>query len=128
MIASFIKIKMTELKGRGVFADCDIEADSLIEESPVIVLNSEERALVEKTNLNNYIFEWGEDNSQCVVALGYIEIYNHSYRSNCEYEMDFEKQVMRIKSVRKISAGEELTVNYNGDWNDETEVWFEVKE
>ena len=31
-----------------------------------------------------------------------------------------------IKTVRDIEKGEELTINYNGDWNDEKKVWFET--
>jgi hypothetical protein len=26
-----------------------------------------------------------------------------------------------------IEAGEELFVNYNGDWDDDKKVWFDVK-
>jgi hypothetical protein len=42
------------------------------------------------------------------MALGYVPIYNHSYRSNCEYEMDFDADAITIRSVRFISEGEEL--------------------
>lgn len=41
--------------------------------------------------------------------------------------MDYEAQTMMIKAVRDIEAGEEITINYNGDWNDEKKVWFDVK-
>ena len=61
------------------------------------------------------------------MALGYLAIYNHSYESNCEYEMDFELAEIRITSVKPIKAGEELFVNYNGDWNDSKPVWFDAK-
>ena len=61
------------------------------------------------------------------MALGLIPIYNHSYTSNCEYFMDFEEDTIMVKTVRDILRGEELTINYNGDWNDETKIWFEVE-
>jgi SET domain-containing protein len=61
------------------------------------------------------------------MGLGYIAVYNHSYESNCEYEMDFEKDVIRIKTIRKIEAGEELFINYNGDWNNSKKIWFDAK-
>jgi SET domain-containing protein len=41
--------------------------------------------------------------------------------------MNYTDKTISIKTVRDISAGEELTINYNGDWNDEKPVWFEVK-
>jgi len=40
--------------------------------------------------------------------------------------MDFEHEVINIKAVRYIKEGEELFINYNGDWNDKKPVWFEA--
>ena len=37
-----------------------------------------------------------------------------------------EKGMIEIKTMRKIEKGEELTINYNGNWNDDKKVWFEV--
>ncbi len=48
-------------------------------------------------------------------------------KSNCEYEMDFDNELISIKTVRFIKEGEELFINYNGDWNDGKTVWFETK-
>lgn len=59
------------------------------------------------------------------MALGYVPVYNHSYRSNCEYFMDYDDETITIKTVRVVRHGEELTINYNGDWNDSKKVWFE---
>jgi uncharacterized protein len=111
--------------GRGVFTSEDIAKGAVIEVSPVIVMTGEERKLLDQTLLHDYIFEWGEDRRRCCMALGYVPLYNHSYKSNCEYEMDFETQVITIKAVRFIKAGEEVFINYNGDWNDPTPVWFD---
>ena len=61
------------------------------------------------------------------MALGYVPIYNHAYDSNCEYEMDFEDQLIRVKTVKQVEKDEELFINYNGDWNDNTPVWFEAR-
>jgi hypothetical protein len=41
--------------------------------------------------------------------------------------MDFKNEIITIKTVRKIKRGEELFINYNGDWNKETTVWFNAK-
>jgi SET domain-containing protein len=60
------------------------------------------------------------------MALGYVPIYNHSYKSNCEYEMDYDNELISIKTVRPIKKGEELYINYNGEWNDEKKLWFEA--
>ena len=113
--------------GRGVFTSENIEEGKLIESSPVIVMSMEERKLLDQTLLHDYIFEWGEKKDQCCMALGHVAVYNHSYHSNCEYEMDYEKQIVNIRTVRFIEACEELFINYNGDWNDPKPVWFEIK-
>ena len=97
----------------------------VIEIAPVIVMSGEERKLLDQTLLHDYIFEWGTERDRCIMALGYIPLYNHSYQSNCEYEMDFEREIITIKTVRTIAAGEELFINYNGDWDNESPVWFE---
>ena len=83
--------------------------------------------MLDQTRLYDYIFEWGADSKQCCMALGYVPLYNHSYKSNCEYEMDFENEIIKIRSVRTIEAGEELCINYNGDWNDSKSLWFQAK-
>ncbi len=100
--------------GRGVFTSEDIDAGTIVEIAPVIVMSKEERMLLDKTLLHDYIFEWGGEKEQCCMALGYVPVYNHSYKSNCEYEMDFETELIQIKTIRLIKAGEELFINYNG--------------
>lgn len=121
----FLLIKETAKKGRGVFTTEAIEAETIIEISPVVVMEAKDRVHLDKTLLHDYIFEWGPQKTECCMALGLIPIYNHSYASNCEYYMDFEENMMMVKTVRNIEPGEELTINYNGDWNDERKVWFE---
>ncbi len=128
MINQNLYIDFTEKKGKGVFTKKAINKDEIIEVSPVIVMNGSDRILLDKTLLHDYIFEWGENQDQCCMALGFIPIYNHSYASNCEYFMDFDDESIFIKTIRQIEAGEELTINYNGDWNNAEKVWFEANE
>ena len=113
--------------GRGVFTSENLAKDTIIEIAPVIVLSRDDRKLLDQTLLHDYIFEWGEKKNQCCMALGYVPIYNHAYKSNCEYEMDFDEEIIKIKTIRHIKAGEELFINYNGDWNDAKKVWFDVR-
>lgn len=120
-------IAPTRSMGKGVFTKEDIEAGTIVETAPVIVMSAKERELLDKTLLHDYIFEWGSLRQQCCMALGYVPMYNHSYTSNCEYEMDFDSETISIKTVRLIKAGEELFINYNGDWNDGKKVWFDAK-
>jgi SET domain-containing protein len=126
MILPFLFISDTEKTGRGVFTSEDIQPGTLVELSPVIVMSGEERKLLDQTLMHDYIFEWGGDKEQCCMALGYVPVYNHSYKSNCEYEMDFVNNNISIKAVHFIKAGEELFINYNGNWNDTKPVWFDA--
>lgn len=126
-MAPFLFLGKSGQKGRGVFTSADIPKNTVIEVSPVIVMSREDRLLLDQTLLHDYIFEWGDDQAQCCMALGYVPLYNHSYQSNCEYEMDYEDQIISIKTMRFIKAEEELFINYNGDWNNKKPVWFEMK-
>jgi len=124
-ISEHIYVAKSKDKGRGVFARSFLKPNMVIEISPVIVMSAKDRVLIDQTLLHDYIFEWGEKRQECCMALGYIPLYNHSYKSNCEYEMNFRKQTITIKTVIAIAAGEELYINYNGDWDNESRVWFD---
>ena len=127
MLKPYLYLDKTSYAGRGVFTKEKISADIIIEISPVIVMDNDDRINLDKTKLHDYIFEWGKEKDKCAMALGLIPIYNHSYKSNCEYFMDFEDSSIMVKTVRVIEYGEVLTINYNGDWNDGKKVWFDVK-
>jgi SET domain-containing protein len=121
-----VHIAVTKTMGRGVFTTEPITQGTLIELAPVIVMSGEERDHLNKTLLFNYIFDWDKRRDQCAVALGFVSIYNHSYKANCQYGMYYKKQSISIIAVRDIAAGEELFINYNGTWDDEKKVWFDA--
>jgi uncharacterized protein len=122
-----IHVAGTKKMGRGVYTRNSIPEGEIVEVAPVIVMNAQDRIHLDKTLLHDYIFEWGEERNQCCMALGLVPIYNHSYKANCEYDMYFNKETITVKAIRDIKAGEELYINYNGDWNNEKKVWFETK-
>lgn len=113
--------------GNGVFTSAFIRKNTVVEVSPVIVMSHEERQLLDKTLLHDYIFEWGNRSKKCCMATGYVPLYNHSYNSNCEYEMEFDKDIISVIAVKDIAAGEELFINYNGTYNNAKPVWFDAK-
>jgi len=127
MILPILYIMETAHRGRGVFTTESIPAVTTIEIAPVIVLNQTERALVDTTLLHDYIFEWGINEQEAAVALGYVSIYNHSADANCKYDMDFEHKTIQIQTIRAIAVDEELCINYNGDGVTDKPVWFEAK-
>lgn len=125
--AEAIYVKKSSGKGRGVFSKAALKKNTLIEIAPVIVMSNKDRQFLDQTLLHDYIFEWGIGQQECCMALGFIPLYNHSYESNCEYEMNFVKEIISIKTVRAIRAGEELLINYNGEWNNKKPLWFNAE-
>ena len=119
-------IDESEGRGRGVFTKNNLDPMTTIEISSVLALTPEARELLEQTELYNYIFEWGVDKKQCCVAWGYISIYNHSFEPNCDYFMSYEDSTITIKTIKTIKAGEELTINYNGEIDNKNKLWFDV--
>lgn len=126
MILPILFIAESAEKGRGVFTAEKIPAGTTIEISPVIVLSIKDRKSIEETLLYHYIFEWGTNEKQGALGMGYISMYNHNYHANCVYEMDYEANVMSIKTVKPVKAGEELYINYNALPDDETPLWFDA--
>lgn len=129
MIHSGLRFIEIEGKGRGMVCQEDLYPGDTIEVSPVVVMGIKEQEHLDQTRMHDYIFLWGDDeNPQCCVALGYVSMYNHSYSSNCDYLMHYDQDLIEIKVVQHVPAGTELTINYNGEPNDETRIWFDVKE
>lgn len=127
MLLPCLYIAPTKKMGRGVFTSRALKAHTVIEVSPVIVMSEKERALLDQTRLHDYIFEWGEDTSHCCMALGYVSVYNHSFQSNCEYEMEYAEGWIRVVTVKPVQKGEELFINYNGSHNNTKPLWFEAE-
>ena len=114
-------------KGRGIYTGKAIYEGDVIEICPVIVIPNKEVELIHQTILHDYYFVWGEDQKGCAITLGYGSLYNHSYSANTEFFLDYDNQTIDFICVKDIAPGEEITVNYNGDANDEKPVWFDEK-
>jgi SET domain-containing protein len=118
-----IEVRRIKGKGRGVFARRLIRKGEVIERVPMLVLPAGE---TEDTSvLSNYCFAWGRNT--IALALGYGSIYNHSYRPNARYD-DVGPQTKLFTALKDIHAGQEITVNYNGEPGSRKAVWFEVLE
>lgn len=120
-----VEVKNTARKGRGVFARQFIPAGTEVERVPVLVVPFDEIPVEDGFTLPNYIYEWGK--GTVGIALGFGSIYNHSFNPNARYD-DVGRMTKVFTSLRDIRAGEEITINYNGDENDRTPVSFSVVE
>jgi uncharacterized protein len=116
-------------KGRGVFAQCDFAAGTVVEECPVILLTMPFEQL--PPQVQKVVFNWGvlaKTDACTALALGYGSVYNHDNPANMRYVANPECSMLSFIAVRDIRAGEELTINYNaigGDatWHDDN--WFD---
>jgi SET domain-containing protein len=124
--SDLIEVKRVKGKGRGVFARRAIPEGAVIERVPVLVLPMDDvKDTSAWTGLAGYCFLWGD--GTVALALGYGSLYNHSYRPNARYD-DVPRQSKIFRALRDIAAGEEITVNYNGDPADRSPLDFEVIE
>lgn len=121
----YIYIDESPNKGRGVFAAKAFRKGEVIETAPVIVLSNDSMGLLDYTELYNYYFLWGNDQSQCAIALGFGSIYNHSYQPNARYNTYYREQIIEFVCIENIAPGEEIVVNYNGEPDDQSLVWFD---
>ena len=117
----------SDIHDRGMFTYQAIEAGNAIEVCPVVVFSKKERGVIHNTILHGYYFTWGEDDQSGAIALGYGSMYNHSFQPNARFLVDFEMETISIRSIKDIAAGEEITINYNGDPEDQTPLWFSKK-
>lgn len=119
-------MKETEKYGRGLFATRDITKGELIEVSPVIISPKKEWKYLKKTVLFYYCFYW--TNKDTAIALGYGALFNHSYTPNTTFDNNEENLSIDFYALVDIKEGEEITINYNGDSEDKSPLWFEVIE
>ena len=107
--SEIVEVRNARKKGRGVFAKRDITKGQIIERVPLLIVSWDEIA---DSELADYVFVYTE--TKVAIALGYGSLYNHSYCPNARYDDD-GRRVKIFSAIRNIVAGEEITVNYNGD-------------
>ncbi len=114
-------------EGIGVFTAQDIQDEDLIEICPLLFIPGDQRHLIDKTVFFNYYFIWPGDQFSICLALGYGSLYNHSISANAEVTFDIDEKIMLVTAIEKISAGEEIYINYRGGGKSEESLWFEVR-
>lgn len=107
---------------RGVFATRNIAKGELIHEAPVIPYPNKEHVFIEKTLLADYAFEYGKNHT--AILLGYGMLFNHSYNPNATYNINFPNHTFDFYAYKDIKENEEILINYNGDVDDKSPLWF----
>ena len=125
--SGLIYCAQTQRKGRGIFAAKRIKKETLIEHAPMLITPPSEWRHLGKTLFQYYVFGWDEKSDAAGFVLGFGSLYNHSYDPNAYTQMDKRAKAMRYIALRDIQPHEEITINYNGEPDDETELWFKVR-
>jgi len=128
----FIEVKPISLKkGKGAFAKIDIFKGTTIDIGHIVLIPNKDFEKIKDTILFNYTFTWEDPKTKGefinAIAFNVCQFINHSYTPNLRYFYDYKNQTIKYVTVRDVSKGEELTVNYNGKVKDNTPVWFEVE-
>lgn len=108
-------IKTEEKTGRGVYSTFYMAPEQVIAREELLVLNTEDSARVNGTDLQYYTFVFNETQDCLVLGLG--ELYNHSDDPNVGYKLiDYDgRKVMLFWTLREIKKGEQLFINYTSD-------------
>lgn len=121
-----IAIRHTAEKGRGVFAIRSFNTGETIELAPVIPIPADQRELIHQTVLRHFYFEWGDNEDEAAMVLGYGALYNHSYQPNAAYVFRESECLIEFVALREIRPDEEILINYNGVSGSLAALWFDV--
>ena len=119
-----VYVTTSPVHGRGVFTYDDIPEGSWIEFCPVIVIPKDHVSKIHETYLHDFYFFWGKNEEEAAIALGFGSIYNHSYTANAEHVPNEVDMSFSVYATRDILAGEEIFINYNGDDDEDSALWF----
>jgi uncharacterized protein len=117
-----LQVDRSPIHGAGVFATKAYAAGALIERCPLLIVPPVQGPAIADSIFGDYVYEW---EGGYALALGFGSLYNHARSSNAHYEMDYDTEEIHIVAERAIRKGEEITINYNGDPDDPSHVWFE---
>jgi hypothetical protein len=105
--------------GHGVFATADIPADTTLEECHHLRISQEDCSGI----LDDYVYglapeedDVEEEPEHYTLVLGCGSIFNHADNHNTEYWHDTERDLIVFHTIKDVSAGEQLFVNYGKEW------------
>jgi SET domain-containing protein len=101
------------IHGLGVFAAQDISAGEIVEKSPLLKLEINDKDPL----FADYRFWWEKDGKRLfyVVALGYGSLYNHSNQPMAYFINNHEDFTIDFIAIRDIKKGEEIFIDYGGE-------------
>ena len=108
-----VRVGLSNVSGRGVFAARNIKNGAIVERCPVLELDEKDIG----GELLNYVF-YGDNESQRLVAMGNGMLFNHSSFPNVAYYLEATPlgPELVIYALRDLRKGEELFYTYGDEW------------
>jgi SET domain-containing protein len=105
-------IQQIKGKGRGLVATEIIPAGQDIVACPVIVYDDADAGRICKTRLGDYSFRFGDRQNRACIILGVISLCNHSEMPNAEVVCYEAEQMVTLRAIVPIGAGDEICIRY----------------
>lgn len=101
-----VTVRRSPIHGRGVFAARDIRQGEVIEAAPIVTDSRDHTS----SKMMDYVMAMSDD----VVAygFGYFTFYNDSQDPDAYFEIDKERDLVRVVASRDIPAGKEIFMSY----------------
>ena len=126
MLEEKVQVATSAVAGRGLFATEPIAADTLVMEAPLLLIPAEQRAALQATLVDDYVYEWDETGTAALV-LGVSSMCNHDDDPNAFLWLVPDGLIAQLFALRDIEAGEEITVSYRAEeGSEDAPLWFEV--
>eukprot|EP00667_Euglena_gracilis_P020940 EG_transcript_22779 len=110
-----IRMAPSQIHGRGMFATKDFVEGEIVEVCPTLEVHHSCVGGI----LEDYVY-YGDDKDDRVLVMGYGMMYNSIRNANLWYYRDDEKNFVFV-ATRPIQKGEELFIDYGGEWWDTRE-------
>ncbi len=128
MLEEKVQVRTSARDGRGLFATERIAADTLVMEAPLLLIPGEQRAALQATLVDDYVYEWDEHGTAALV-LGVSSMCNHDDDPNAFLWLVPDGLVAQLFALRDIDEGEEITVSYRAEeGSEDAPLWFEVRD
>jgi len=112
-------------RGRGLVAARAFRRGEVIERAPVIVVARKLLQTQRGSVLDDYWFWWDDEHN--AFALGWAALYNHACPANTRFRLERAVRLIVFEAAADIEAGDEVTINYHGEPDDPSPVWFPAR-
>jgi len=119
-----LEVRFSPGKGRGVFSTKAVAKNKILEECPILMIEIDSISQFDGFKMSYYIFGVDNDSKKAALLLGFGSLYNHACPSNAEAYHNTEKMTFEITAIRPIAKNEEITINYNGAFDNAGETVF----